>query len=109
MIDEGVLSGILQRNLKHRKFRDSVVGKLPKNLTNLLDRTEKYIRVEETIGIPQNKRKRYEAKHDAPKEVDRRVSTSRPSMSFTPLNTHLSDVLVISERDGLLGMPPGLG
>ncbi|XP_012856990.1 PREDICTED: uncharacterized protein LOC105976257 [Erythranthe guttata] len=56
-IDHVVLAGIIQQNLLHRQFRESIAGRPPHNLDELLDRADKYIRIEEMTSLTQKKRK----------------------------------------------------
>lgn len=48
-VNHDLLAGIMQQNLRHRKFKESIAGKPPNSLEELLERAEKYIRIEEAI------------------------------------------------------------
>ncbi|XP_012853817.1 PREDICTED: uncharacterized protein LOC105973342 [Erythranthe guttata] len=55
-----MLSGIIQQNLKQGRFKESIVGRPPTILEELLSRAEKYVRIEEASALPLPKRKRDE-------------------------------------------------
>ncbi|XP_073125955.1 uncharacterized protein [Henckelia pumila] len=104
-VNHDLLAGIMQQNLRHRKFKESIAGRPPKNLEELLERAEKYIRVEESIEPHYlNKRKREEDKPDIRKRDEKRTAQS-PRLQNTPLNARLTDILVVAEKQGLLRPP----
>ncbi|XP_073152175.1 uncharacterized protein [Henckelia pumila] len=74
-VNHDLLAGIMQQNLRHRKFKESIAGRPPKNLEELLERAEKYIRVEESVEpYYLNKRKREEDKQDIRKRDEKRTA-----------------------------------
>ncbi|XP_073133385.1 uncharacterized protein [Henckelia pumila] len=104
-VNHDLLAGIMQQNLRHRKFKESIAGRPPKNLEELLERDEKYIRVEESVEPHYlNKRKREEDKQDIRKRDEKRKSQS-PRLQNIPLNARLTDILVVAEKQGLLRPP----
>ncbi|XP_073153399.1 uncharacterized protein [Henckelia pumila] len=105
LVNHDLLAGIMQQNLRHRKFKESIAGRPPKNLEELLERAEKYIRVEESVEPHYlNKRKREEDKLDIRKRDEKRTTQS-PRLQNTPLNARLTDILVVAENQGLLRPP----
>ncbi|XP_073121482.1 uncharacterized protein [Henckelia pumila] len=60
-VNHDMLSGIMQQNLRPGRFKESIAGKSPDTLEELLFRAEKYIRIEETDELHSSrKRKRNE-------------------------------------------------
>ncbi|XP_073129305.1 uncharacterized protein [Henckelia pumila] len=90
-VNHDLLEGIMQQNLRHRKFKESIAGRPPRNLEELLERAEKYIR-------------RKEDKSDIRKRDEKRTAQS-PRLQNTPLNARLADILVVAEKQGLLRPP----
>ncbi|KZV32692.1 hypothetical protein F511_14465 [Dorcoceras hygrometricum] len=101
-VNHDLLAGIMQQNLRHRKFKESIVGKPPADLEELLQRAEKYIRIEESIE-PRYlaKNKRYDEKVENQKREERRGPRT-PHPEGTPLNSRLADILIVAEKQGLL-------
>ncbi|XP_073159167.1 uncharacterized protein [Henckelia pumila] len=48
-VNNDLLAGIIQQNLRHRNFKESIAGKPPTSLEELLERAKKYIHIEESI------------------------------------------------------------
>ncbi|XP_073138599.1 uncharacterized protein [Henckelia pumila] len=62
-VNHDLLAGIIQQNLQHRNFKESIARKPSTTLEELLARAEKYIRIEESIEPRYlGKRKREEEK-----------------------------------------------
>ncbi|XP_073035355.1 uncharacterized protein [Primulina eburnea] len=103
-VNHDLLAGIMQQNLRHRRFKESIAGKPPSTLEELLERAEKYIRIEEAVE-PRYlvKRKREDEKFGVKKE-ERQVTQS-PHLQHIPLNSRLTDILVVAEKQGLLQPP----
>ena len=57
LVNHDLLAGIMQQNLRNGRFKESIVGKPPQYLEELLERAEKYIRIEEASCLLGNKRK----------------------------------------------------
>ncbi|XP_012845949.1 PREDICTED: uncharacterized protein LOC105965950 [Erythranthe guttata] len=85
-----MLAGILQQNLKHVRFRESIAGRPPKTLEELLNHTEKYVRIEETadMRVPL-KRKRDDGSHNYNRKKERHPAKNRTSEKFSPLKISL--------------------
>ncbi|XP_073121775.1 uncharacterized protein [Henckelia pumila] len=104
-VNHDLLAGIMQQNLRHRKFKESIAGRPPKNLEELLERAEKYIRVEESVEPHYlHKIKREEDKSDIRKR-DKKRTTQSLRLQNTPFNARLTDILVVAEKQGLLRPP----
>ncbi|XP_073137629.1 uncharacterized protein [Henckelia pumila] len=97
-VNHDLLAGIMQQNLRHRKFKESIAGKPPSTLEELLERAEKYIRIEETIEPRYlGKRKREEEKPREGRKEDKR-GFQGPRLQQVPLNARLADILVVAEK-----------
>lgn len=48
-VNHDLLESIMQQNLRHKKFEESIFGRPPSTLEELLGRVEKYIRIKESI------------------------------------------------------------
>ncbi|XP_073133791.1 uncharacterized protein [Henckelia pumila] len=104
-VNHYLLAGIMQQNLRHRKFKESIAGKPPRILEELLERAEKYIRIEENIEPRYlGKRKREEEKPREGRKEERR-GFQGPRLQQVPLNARLSDILMVVEKQGLLKPP----
>lgn len=105
VVNHDLMAGIMQQNLRHGKFKESIAGKPAKTLEELLERAEKYVRVEETVEPRYlGKKRRDEEKNEGGKREEKRVAQgSRPQ--HIPLNARLSDILVIAKKQGLLQPP----
>ncbi|XP_012833010.1 PREDICTED: uncharacterized protein LOC105953875 [Erythranthe guttata] len=110
-VGQDMLSGIMQQNLKPGRFKESIAGRPPGNLEELLNRAEKYVRIEEASTHAPPKRKREDDRQDNRRRDDRRPPLppqGQPSSSynrFTPLNTRLTEILHVIEQKGLAEPP----
>ncbi|XP_012858055.1 PREDICTED: uncharacterized protein LOC105977295 [Erythranthe guttata] len=110
-VGQDMLSGIMQQNLKPGRFKESIAGRPPGNLEELLNRAEKYVRIEEASTHAPPKRKRKDDRQDNRRRDDRRPPLpppSQPSSSynrFTPLNARLTEILHVIEQRGLAEPP----
>ncbi|KZV06896.1 hypothetical protein F511_45624 [Dorcoceras hygrometricum] len=96
------MAGIMQQNLHHRKFKESIAGKPSADLEELL---QKYICIEESTK-PRYlaKSKRYDEKVEHQEREERR-GPQAPRPEGTPLNATLADILIVAEKQGLLRPP----
>ncbi|KAL0373464.1 UNVERIFIED_CONTAM: hypothetical protein Sradi_3262100 [Sesamum radiatum] len=101
----------MQQNLRRGRFRESIVGKPPASLDELLVRAEKYIRIEETPDIrtvtPSKRRAEEEGGHskrhvsDNNQRERRRVSP--PDITqYTPLKASRAEILAVAEQQGIV-------
>ncbi|XP_012835584.1 PREDICTED: uncharacterized protein LOC105956288 [Erythranthe guttata] len=110
-VGQDMLSGIMQHNLKPGRFKESIAERPPSNLEELLNRAEKYVRIEEASTHAPPKRKREDDRLDNRRRDDRRPPLppqGQPSSSynrFTPLNARLTEILHVIEQKGLAEPP----
>ncbi|XP_012852376.1 PREDICTED: uncharacterized protein LOC105971987 [Erythranthe guttata] len=110
-VGQDMLSGIMQQNLKPGRFKESIAGRPPGNLEELLNRAEKYVRIDEASTHAPPKRKTEDDRQDNRRRDDRRPTLppqGQPSSSynrFTPLNARLTEILHVIEQRGLAEPP----
>ncbi|XP_073159043.1 uncharacterized protein [Henckelia pumila] len=104
-VNHELLAGIMQQNLRQRKLKESISGRPPNTLEELLERAEKYTRIEEIIE-PRYliKRKREDEKSNTGRREEKREAYN-PRPQSIPLNAHLTDILVIAEQQRLIQPP----
>ncbi|XP_012853181.1 PREDICTED: uncharacterized protein LOC105972751 [Erythranthe guttata] len=86
-VGESMLSEIIQQNLKQGRFKESIAGRPPVTLDELLSRVGKHVRIEEASTIAPPKRKRDKDHFDTRRRDDRRQSsTSHGRSPSTPLD-----------------------
>ncbi|XP_012837778.1 PREDICTED: uncharacterized protein LOC105958312 [Erythranthe guttata] len=71
-VGQDMLSGIMQQNLKPGRFKESIAGRPPGNLEELLNRAEKYVRIEEASTHAPPQRTREDDRQDNRRRDDRR-------------------------------------
>ncbi|KAK6150854.1 hypothetical protein DH2020_015786 [Rehmannia glutinosa] len=106
-VNHELLAGIMQQNLRHGRFKESIAGKPPCTLEELLIRAEKYIRIEETTyvsGITKRKYREEEKPEGRKKEEQKHVPPHGYS-DYAPLKARRSEILVVAERKGLIQPP----
>ncbi|KAK4381571.1 hypothetical protein Sango_2954800 [Sesamum angolense] len=109
-VNPELVANIMQQNLRMGRFRESIVGKPPTTLDELLVRAEKYIRIEETSGIrtatPPKRRAEEEdhSKHHTSEsnQRDRRRLPPSDITRYTPLNAPRAEILVVAEQQGIV-------
>ncbi|KAI3455061.1 hypothetical protein Pfo_011724 [Paulownia fortunei] len=84
-INHELLAGIMQQNLRQERFKDSIAGKPPVTLEELLQRAEKYIRIEQATRLTTH-RKRKQRDEDKPegRKEERRPSPPNTYTRFAP-------------------------
>ncbi|XP_012833832.1 PREDICTED: uncharacterized protein LOC105954696 [Erythranthe guttata] len=106
-----MLSGIMQQHLKPGRLKKSIAGRPPGNLDELLNRAEKYVRIEEASTHAPSKRKREDDRQDVRRRDDQRPPLPPQGQSsssynrFTPPNTRLTEILHVIEQRGLTEPP----
>ncbi|KAI3446714.1 hypothetical protein Pfo_003379 [Paulownia fortunei] len=86
-INHELLAGIMQQNLRQGRFKDSIAGKPPVTLEELLQRAEKYIRIEEATGLTiHGKRKQRDEDRPEGRKEERRHPPPNTYTRFAPLN-----------------------
>ncbi|KAK4388383.1 hypothetical protein Sango_2444900 [Sesamum angolense] len=112
-VNPELIASIMQQNLRIGRFRESIAGKPPATLDELLVRAEKYIRIEETSGIrtatPSKRRDEEEghSKHHASEsnQRDRRRLPLSDITRYTPLNAPCAEILAVAEQQGIVQWP----
>ncbi|XP_012857174.1 PREDICTED: uncharacterized protein LOC105976482 [Erythranthe guttata] len=105
-VNHNLLADILQHNLKHVLFQESIAGRPPQTLEELMNRAEKFIRIEEPVemGLPV-KRRREEERHDTKRKEEGRSNHAPTYPKFTPLKAKLMEVWMVAEQKGLVRPP----
>ncbi|XP_012846973.1 PREDICTED: uncharacterized protein LOC105966948 [Erythranthe guttata] len=105
-VNHDLLADILQHNLRHVRFQESIAGRPPQTLEELLNRAEKFIRIEEAVemGLPV-KRKREEERHEAKRKEEGRSIHAPTYPKFTPLKAKLMEVWMVAEQKDLVQPP----
>ncbi|XP_012835110.1 PREDICTED: uncharacterized protein LOC105955856 [Erythranthe guttata] len=105
-VNHDLLADILQHNLRHVRFQESIARRPPQTLEELLNRAEKFIRIEEAVemGLPV-KRKREEERHEAKRKEEGRSIHAPTYPKFTPLKAKLMEVWMVAEQKGLVQPP----
>ncbi|KAL0345044.1 UNVERIFIED_CONTAM: hypothetical protein Sradi_4335700 [Sesamum radiatum] len=102
----------MQQNLRRGRFRESIAGKPPATLDELLVRAEKYIRIEETSDVramtPSKRRAEEESRSKRPlndRHRDRGRGPALDTTRYTPLNAPRAEILAVAERQGIVQWP----
>ncbi|KAL0367147.1 UNVERIFIED_CONTAM: hypothetical protein Sradi_3604800 [Sesamum radiatum] len=107
-VNHELLASIIQQNLLLGIFNESIAGKPPRTMEDSLMRSQKYIRIEES-NISDTflslKRKDREDEKE-PNKKERKHLASRGFTHYTPLNALRGEILVMSERQGLINQWP---
>ncbi|KAL0308695.1 UNVERIFIED_CONTAM: hypothetical protein Sradi_5811800 [Sesamum radiatum] len=104
-----LLASVIQQNLLSGIFKESVVGKPPINLEELLMRSQKYIMIEESNVSDTSlsgKRKGSEEKKEPKKKKKCKHLAPTGFTHYTPLNAPKSEILVMAEQQGLINQWP---
>ncbi|KAL0409192.1 UNVERIFIED_CONTAM: hypothetical protein Sradi_1853600 [Sesamum radiatum] len=107
-VNHELLASIIQQNLLLGRFTESIAGKPPRTIEDLLMRSQKYIRIEESnlsdTSLSVKRKDREEEKE--PKNEEREHLAPRGFMHYTPLNALRSEILVVAEQQGLINQWP---
>ncbi|KAK4403112.1 Transposon Ty3-G Gag-Pol polyprotein [Sesamum angolense] len=103
----------MQQNLRRGRFRESIAGKPPATLDELLVRAEKYIRIEETSGgrgtTPLKRRAEDEGHSRRPlnesNQRERRRIPPSDITRHTPLSAPRAEILAVAEQQGIVQWP----
>ncbi|KAL0394567.1 UNVERIFIED_CONTAM: hypothetical protein Slati_4422900 [Sesamum latifolium] len=113
-VNPELLASIMQQNLRRGRFRESIAGKPPATLDELLVRAEKYIRIEETSDVrtitPSKRRAEEEGGYSKRHVSDNNQKEQRhmPSPDVTqyiPLKAPRAEILAVAERQGIVRRP----
>ncbi|KAK6152155.1 hypothetical protein DH2020_014790 [Rehmannia glutinosa] len=101
-VNHELLAGIMQQNLRHGRFKESIAGKPPCTLEELLIRAEKYIRIEETTYVSGITKRKYrkEEKPEGRKKEERKHVPPHGYSDYAPLKARRSEILVVASKKG---------
>ncbi|KAK4386181.1 hypothetical protein Sango_2488700 [Sesamum angolense] len=108
-VNHDLLASIIQQNFLPGRFKESIAGKPPSTMENLLMRSQKYIRIEESnasdpsLGI---KRKGREEEKEPKKKEERKHVPPIGFTHYTTLNASRGEILVVAEQQGLIHQWP---
>ncbi|KAL0448645.1 UNVERIFIED_CONTAM: hypothetical protein Slati_1420900 [Sesamum latifolium] len=104
-----LLTSIIQQNLSPGRFKESIAGKPPSTMEDLLMRSQKYIRIEESNASNPSlsgKRKGQEEEKRVEEERGAQTFTSNGVRVLYPLNASNGEILVLAEQQGLISQWP---
>ncbi|KAL0430671.1 UNVERIFIED_CONTAM: hypothetical protein Sradi_0693100 [Sesamum radiatum] len=113
-INPELLASIMQQNMRRGRFCESIAGKPPTTLDELLVRAEKYIRIEEASDvrtITPTKRKAEEdgghsRQHVSDDNQKERRHVPPPDITqYTPLKAPRAEILAVAEQQGIVRQP----
>ncbi|KAL0362159.1 UNVERIFIED_CONTAM: hypothetical protein Scaly_1171100 [Sesamum calycinum] len=112
-VNPELLASIMQQNLRRGRFCESIAGKPPATLDELLVRAEKYIRIKETSGgrgtTPLKRRAEDEGHSRRPlnesNQRDRRRIPPSDMTRYTPLSAPRAEILAVAEQQGIVQWP----
>ncbi|KAL0395385.1 UNVERIFIED_CONTAM: hypothetical protein Slati_4504700 [Sesamum latifolium] len=108
-VNHELLASIVQQNLHPGRFKESIAGKPPSTMENLLMRSQKYIRIEESnVSDPSHsvKRKGREEDKEPKKKEEQKHFAPVGFTHYRPLNTPRGEILVVAEQQGLIDQWP---
>ncbi|KAK4410121.1 hypothetical protein Sango_0085100 [Sesamum angolense] len=108
-INHELLASIIQQNLLPGRFKESIAGKPPSTMEDLLMRSQKYIRIEESNSSdpsPGVKRKGREEEKEPRKKEERKHVLPTGFTYYTPLNASWEEILIVTEQQGLINQRP---
>ncbi|KAL2246159.1 UNVERIFIED_CONTAM: hypothetical protein Sindi_2884100 [Sesamum indicum] len=108
-VNQELLASIVQQNLQPGRFKESIAGKPPSTMEDLIVRSQKYIRVEESNAMDpsfNNKRKGRKEEKEPKKKEERKHVPPAGFACYTPLNAPRGEILVVVERQGLINQWP---
>ncbi|KAL2237874.1 UNVERIFIED_CONTAM: hypothetical protein Sindi_0979100 [Sesamum indicum] len=104
-VNHELLASIIQQNLLPRRFKESIVGKPPSTMEDLLVRTQKYIWIEESNAWDPSfsgKRKGREEENEPTKKEERKHVPPAGFAHYTPLNALRGEILMVAEQQRLI-------
>ncbi|KAL0385498.1 UNVERIFIED_CONTAM: hypothetical protein Sradi_2944100 [Sesamum radiatum] len=110
-LNHELLASILQHGLWRGRLRQSIAGKLPTILDELLNKAAKYIRIEQALKPKvdsSNKRKIREGETKPCREGLAEGQMHMPPDGFakyTPLKAPKAEILTVAERQGIMQWP----
>ncbi|KAL0431920.1 UNVERIFIED_CONTAM: hypothetical protein Sradi_0818000 [Sesamum radiatum] len=104
-VNHELLVSIIQQNLSPGRFKESIAGKPPSTMEDLLMRSQKYSRIEESNASNPSlsgKRKGEEEEKESKKKEARKHSPPTGLQYYPPLNASRGEILVLAEQQGLI-------
>ncbi|KAL0445409.1 UNVERIFIED_CONTAM: hypothetical protein Slati_2263600 [Sesamum latifolium] len=102
----------MQQNLYRGRFRESIAGKPPATLDELLVRAEKYIQIEETSDVramtPSKRRAEEGGQSRRPtndNQKERRHVPPPDITQYTPLKAPRAEIFAVAEQQGIVRRP----
>ncbi|KAK4409385.1 hypothetical protein Sango_0011500 [Sesamum angolense] len=98
-INHELLASIIQQNLLPGRFKESIAGKPPSTMEDLLMWSQKYIRIEEYNSFdpsPGVKRKGREEEKEPKKKEERKHVPPTGFTYYTPLNASRREILIVA-------------
>ncbi|KAL0398619.1 UNVERIFIED_CONTAM: hypothetical protein Sradi_2205200 [Sesamum radiatum] len=108
-VNHELLASVIQQNLSPGRFKESITGKPPRTMEDLLMRSQKYIRIEESNASNPSlsgKRKGEEEEKESKKKEERKHLPPTEFQYYTPLNASRGEILVLAEQQGLISQWP---
>ncbi|KAL0427866.1 UNVERIFIED_CONTAM: hypothetical protein Slati_2961400 [Sesamum latifolium] len=108
-VNHDLLASIMQQNLLPGRFKESIAGKLPTTMEDLLTRSQKYIRIEESNASDPSiaiKRKSPEEEKEPKKKKERKHILPTGFTHYTPLTASRGEILVVAEQQRLINQWP---
>ncbi|XP_011102021.1 uncharacterized protein LOC105180059 [Sesamum indicum] len=108
-VNQEMLASIVQQNLQLGRFKESIAGKPPNTIEDLIVRSQKYIRIEESNAMDpsfNNKRKGREEEKESKKKKERKHVPPVGLARYTLLNAPRGEILVVAEQQGLINQWP---
>ncbi|XP_011094524.1 uncharacterized protein LOC105174196 [Sesamum indicum] len=108
-VNQELLASIVQQNLQPGRFKESIAGKPPSAMEDLLVRSQKYIRIEESNALDPSlsgKRKGREEEKEPKKKEERKHVPPVGFAHYTPLNAPRGEILMVAEQQGLISQWP---
>ncbi|KAL0391498.1 UNVERIFIED_CONTAM: hypothetical protein Slati_4534900 [Sesamum latifolium] len=104
-VNHELLASIIQQNLSPRRFKESIASKSPSTMEDLLMRSQKYIRINESNASNpslSSKRKGQEEEKESKKKEERKHLPPTGFAYYTPLNASRGEILVLAKQQGLI-------
>ncbi|XP_011070887.1 uncharacterized protein LOC105156453 [Sesamum indicum] len=108
-VNHELLASIIQQNLLSGRFKESITGKPPSTMGDLLVRSQKYIRIEEPNALDPSlsgKRKGREEKKELKKKEEFKHVPPAGFAHYTPFNAPRGEILMVAEQQGLISQWP---
>ncbi|KAL0453283.1 UNVERIFIED_CONTAM: hypothetical protein Slati_1306400 [Sesamum latifolium] len=106
-VNHELLASIIQQNLLLGRFNESIAGKPPSTMEDLLMRSQKYIRIEESnVSDTSLSVKRKGRVGERAEEGRTQTLNSEGIHALHPLNALRGEILVVAEQQGLINQWP---